>query len=64
MLLHCKNAPVSVKREREYRLGNWCIIEATIDLHWLQKKKGGGALVGDIAFRLKMGAMQCRLAAE
>lgn len=56
------------KREREYRLSNWRIIKATIDLYWLQKKKkkGGvrGALARDIAFGLKMGAVQCRLAAE
>lgn len=58
------------KREREYRLSNWRIIKATIDLYWLQKKKKGkkgwvgGALARDIAFGVKMGAVQCRLAAE
>lgn len=56
------------KREREYRFSNWRIIKATIDLYWLQKKKKkvglGERWPRDIAFGLKMGAVQCRLAAE
>lgn len=67
LLLHCK-APVLFKREREYRLSNWCIIKGNNRLVLAAKKKkkrrGGGALARDIAFGVKMGAVQCLLAAE